>query len=184
MCLYSYYYFNSCKHQRIVLLEFCKYAQPVTTLVDSSTVIAIEGGRNDPPTDEDEGSRKSSDTEGAAYDDNSDMRTSVCSPVFTHRSSHSSGTSLDTGSTSITEVPVDSASLPTALLSQSSQALPALPHDMAGLPIFSGIPFRQWMSGGTVTSPLAQSRLRQPGIREHTDESCELPNRYGSAHSN
>ncbi|KAK3725983.1 hypothetical protein LTR37_000131 [Vermiconidia calcicola] len=74
---------------------------------------------------------------------------------------------------------------------------------MAGLPLFHGT-FRNWMTGGSSTaskpsnvdsqghgvmgtmrsmdtpqdlgnsSPTPHSRFRQPGIREHTDDSCEL----------
>ena len=225
MCRYRYCYFATCRHQQTVLFDFCPNARriaPATAALSALTVIP----------EEESSSRSSSSNAGGTRAEGTsteqDDLPSLCSDTNTY-TSHTTATSLDTGSASITAEPcLDCcASLPQAdHPSPHSSPAPAEPsHDMAGLPLFGGT-FRHWMSGSSATapkqsdvdskghvfmstkrsgeavselycslakvvaddsssqlqdigseSPVQTSRLRQPGIREHTDESCDLPQR-------
>ena len=217
MCRYRYYYFAACRHQELVLFDFCADAQCLQKVDCSSYTPAAARERV---------SARVNVREGGFTEENSDDLPFVCSTTLT-QTSHSAGSSFDTGSTSITaESSYYSSSLhPADHLSHSSSTSTAPSHDMAALPLFGGT-FRHWMGSTTATAPKQSNidsrghvfvsskrsvdavslvaagckllnadtlllqlqdlgsgpstlpaRHRQPGIRENTDESCDLPKR-------
>ena len=154
MCRYRYYYYATCRHQEIILFDFCADAQSLPDMHCASDTLAT---MNTP--EHDMGGAMLESEEGGSTEENSDDLPSICSTTFTH-TSRSAGSSFDTGSTSITAEPsFDCSSLePADHLSHSSVAAS---HEMASLPIFGGT-FRHWMAGAPTTAP-KQSNVDSKG---------------------
>lgn len=139
-----------------------------------------------------------STTEGAATDDNNDV-SSEPSLMTSPPMPLSEKSSFDTtGSASITTQSnrVCLSSRPECFSHYSPSTTSS--HDMDSLPLFG---FRQWMSGALAPTPVrfpfrfvdcpfnltilqpqglgldGQVSTRRSGIREHTNESCDLPRR-------
>lgn len=152
MCRYRYYYFGTCGHQQTVLFDFCPNAPSLQEAsCESDAAATVDQGKKDVHRScEQTGSAKGGAGEGACAVDNTGIP-SLCSTTITH-SVHSTNSSFDTGSASITVEPcVDCSSLPADHPSHSSPSA-ASSHNMAGLPLFGGT-FRHWMYGGTNTAP-------------------------------
>lgn len=150
MCRYHYHYYAACRHQETVLFDFCANAKSLPGVSCASDTLAApktsKRGRGGARPESGEG-------EGSFADVNTDALPAACSNVIAHPYT-SARSSFETGSLSITAGSsiVGSSLLSADPLLHSSPTLAATPHEMAGLPLFSGT-LRHWIGSGNGTVP-------------------------------
>ncbi|KAK1816116.1 hypothetical protein LTR12_009456 [Friedmanniomyces endolithicus] len=188
MCQYHYSYYATCHHQETVLVRYCDQVAP-------SPPEAIEkqnkrdkslwrGRRQERRrTEQQQALREGLDLPSEHLLQSPPTWSSpLCGPEYTKTSSPSIGSP-----TTVTDEPYSEISSSIAEQHHSHSSHTAAAEDMAGLTPFGGIEtLRTWMAGSTVkqvqreyaaSSPaVSPTRVREPGIRMNTDESCELHN--------
>ncbi|KAK0274763.1 hypothetical protein LTR91_018626 [Friedmanniomyces endolithicus] len=188
MCQYHYSYYATCHHQETVLVKYCDLVAPYPPGPNgkqNKRDKSLWRGRRQERrrTEQQQALLQEPDLPSEPPLESLPTWSSPYSgPEYTKTSSPSIGSP-----TTVTDEPYSEifSSITEQHHSHSSLAAPA--EDMAGLTPFGGIEtLRTWMAGSTskqvqreyaAPSPaMSPTRVREPGIRMNTDESCELHN--------
>ncbi|KAK0910764.1 hypothetical protein LTR02_003709 [Friedmanniomyces endolithicus] len=197
MCQYHYSYYATCHHQETVLVKYCDQVAPSPPEViekQSKRDKSLWRGRRQERrrTEQQQALQEELDLPSELLLESPPTWPAPYSgPEYTKTSSPSIGSP-----TTVTDEPYSEISSSIAEQHHSHSSHTPVAEGMAGLTPFGGMagltPFggietlRTWMAGSTVkqvqrehvaSSPaVSPTRVREPGIRMDTDESCELHN--------
>ena len=163
MCQYRYYFYGECRHQETVLFNYCENARPrpSTKLVPLADRICHHVGEEDASDGYNTSTNRGRDNgkgEGPLREPNGTRHLptstsfSLSEPAARN---HTSSSTLDQGSASITTEPgpsLNPSSLPQHCSHSSPSSVPTITptaHNMDGLPLL-GSTIRYWMPGTTM----------------------------------